>query len=265
MRLLELNSAGELNLTNDIVADDLPQYGILSHTWGSDTDEVTFSDLSNGTGVSKPGYEKIRFCGQQTRHDGLRHFWVDTCCIDKSNSVELSEAINSMFRWYANAFKCYVYLSDVSRPALKENDECSQGAWELDFRKSRLFTRGWTLQKLLAPASVEFISKEGVKLGNKESLLRHICEITGIPAKALRGSPLSHFSITERISWQERRESKRKEDMAYSLLGICNVHMALIYGEGRDHAFERLRKEIEAASKGESSFCRSCLVSWRYT
>jgi hypothetical protein len=99
---------------------DIPEYAILSHTWGADTEEVTFGDLMDGTGKSKAGYEKIRFCGEQARRDGLQYFWVDTCCIDKSSSAELQEAINSMFRWYQNAAKCYVYLSDVSTRKRKQ-------------------------------------------------------------------------------------------------------------------------------------------------
>ena len=251
MRLLKCNSAGEFSLTKDLV-DDIPHYAILSHTWGADAEEVTFENLMNGTGKDKSGYNKLRFCGEQAGRDGLRYFWVDTCCIDKSNSNELQEAINSMFRWYRNAAKCYVYLSDVSRPALDANDDFNRWTWESDLRKSRWFTRGWTLQELLAPALVEFFSKEGEKIGNKKSLERHINEITGIPIQALRGNPLSSFTIAERISWQDNRETTRKEDKAYSLLGICGVHMPLIYGEGRDGAFRRLREEIDKTSKGKS-------------
>jgi Heterokaryon incompatibility protein (HET) len=93
------------------------------------------------------------------------YFWVDTCCIDKSNNNEPSEAINSMFRWYRNAAKCYVYLSDVPRPAFDTNDKSNQLPWESAFWKSRWFTRGWTLQELIAPASVEFSSKDWEQLG----------------------------------------------------------------------------------------------------
>ena len=245
MRLLELKNHGEFSLTKDLI-DNIPLYAILSHTWGADTEEVSFKDLISGTGESKSGYEKIRFCGEQARRDGLQYFWVDTCCIDKSNNNELSEAINSMFRWYCNAAKCYVYLPDVSRPALHAIDKFSQ------FRKSRWFTRGWTLQELIAPTSVEFFSKEGEQLGNKRSLERYIHEITGIPIKVLQGGPLSDFGVTERMLWAEKRETTRKEDKAYSLLGIFDVHMPLIYGEGRDSAFKRLQEEINKASKGKS-------------
>jgi hypothetical protein len=252
MRLLELKDNGEFSLT-EIVGNDIPhRYAILSHTWGPDNEEVTFRDIVEGAGKSKAGYDKVRFCAEQAARHGLQYFWVDTCCIDKSNNTELSEAINSMFHWYRNAAKCYVYLPDISRPALQANDRFSQLPWEAAFRKSRWFTRGWTLQELVAPTLVEFFSKEGELLGNKRSLERHIHEITGIPVKALQGSPLSEFSVTERMLWAEKRETTRKEDKAYSLLGIFDVYMPLIYGEGRDRAFNRLREEIDKVSKGKS-------------
>src|SRR5271155_352128 len=211
MRLLKRNDNGELSLTEDLADNDIPKkYAILSHRWGAPGEEVTFADLMNGAGKSKAGYEKIRFCGEQAAQDGLEYFWVDTCCIDKSNLVELSEAINSMFRWYRKATKCYVYLSDVSWKASDANDELCQQPLESEFRKSRWFTRGWTLQELIAPASVEFFSKDWEQLGNKASLERHIREITGIPVKALQGFPLSDFSVTERMLWTEKRATTRK-------------------------------------------------------
>ena len=250
MRLLKCDKPGEFSLTNNLVRDDaIPRYAILSHTWGADAEEVNFKDLIDGTGTSKPGYNKIRFCGEQAGLDDLQYFWIDTCCIDKSNSSELQEAINSMFRWYQNAAKCYVYLADVSRPAL--GTDSNLPTWELSFRRSRWFTRGWTLQELIAPALVEFFSKEGKRLGDRRSLEGHIREVTGIPVNALRGSPLSDFSVPERMLWVEPRHTTRKEDKAYSLLGIFNIHMPLIYGEGGENAFKRLREEIDRASKGK--------------
>jgi hypothetical protein len=258
MRLLELKADGEISLTDDLF-DDVPPYAILSHTWGGDKDEVTFEDLKEGTGEKKAGYSKIRFCGKQANDDGLKYFWVDTCCINKPNYTELSEAITSMFHWYRNAAKCYVYLSDVSTGDHKGNDQ-SQQTCESTFQESRWFTRGWTLQELLAPASVEFFSKEGERLGDKNSLKRQIHEITGIPIEALRGSPLSNFSVDERISWAAKRKTKRKEDKAYSLQGIFGVHIPLIYGEG-DYAFSRLMEEIENDSKRKSLALSPALLS----
>ena len=143
MRLLEYNDTGEICLTKIPFGDNVPPYAILSHTW--DTQEVSFEDLTDGTGKNKLGYDKIRFCGQQAKHDGLQYFWVDTCCIDKSNHFELQEAINSMFRWYQEAAKCYVYLSDVSIAKRKASDKFSEFTWEPAFRKSRWFIWGWTL------------------------------------------------------------------------------------------------------------------------
>jgi heterokaryon incompatibility protein (HET) len=246
--LLRHDNTGEFSLTENLLdSDKIPRYAILSHTWGAQ--EITFKDMMDGADKTKPGSDKIRFCGEQAKRDGLQHFWVDTCCIDKSSSTELHEAINSMFYWYRDAAKCYVYLADVSRPTL---DADGQLPCESAFRKSRWFTRGWTLQELVAPASVEFFSKEGEQLGNKESLEQYIYDVTGIPVKALRGSSLSDFSVPERMSWAEKRETTRKEDKAYSLLGIFNVYMSLIYGEGRENAFKRLREEIDKSLKGKS-------------
>lgn len=243
MRLLEYKDVGEFGLTEEFIGDNIPQYAILSHTWGEAADEVSFKDMVDGTAQDKRGYKKIRFCGEQAKRDSLRYFWVDTCCIDKSNNTELSEAINSMFQWYRNATKCYVYLADVSKSG--------QIPWEPAFRKSRWFTRGWTLQELIAPKVVEFFSEEGERLGNKTSLGHLISEITGIPARALQANDLGNFTIAERLSWKDSRETTREEDLAYSLLGICGVHLSLIYGEGRDNAFKRLHEEIQKTSKGK--------------
>jgi hypothetical protein len=166
-----------------------------------------------------------------------------------------------MFGWYQNATKCYVYLSDVSRCPF-DTDNKSNEPWVSTFRKSNWFTRGWTLQELIAPVSVGFFSEEGELLGNKVSLERHICEITGIPAKALRKNPLSDFSVTERMSWAESRETTCKEDKAYSLLGIFDVNIPLIYGEGKEKALKRLREEIDKASKGRFFFSVTSTRYW---
>lgn len=250
MRLLERQTGGEICLTADLLYENLPRYATLSHTWGDDGEEVSYKDLVEGLGKHKAGYRKIQFCVKQAAKDGLRYSWVDTCCIDKSNSSELSEAINSMFSWYENATKCYVFLSDVSMSRYDSTRTIPE--WELDFRSSRWFNRGWTLQELLAPTSVEFFSRDCKWLGDKKSLERQINEVTGISVLALQGNPLSEFSVNERMLWAAKRDTKRKEDKAYSLLGIFGVSMSPIYGEGVDNAFRRLRNEITEALQGKS-------------
>jgi hypothetical protein len=246
MRLLQLKTNSDLVLTKDLITN-IPQYAILSHTWGNDDEEVTFRDLAEGSVNTKAGYRKIQFCAEQAARDGIQYFWVDTCCIDKSNNTELSEAINSMFRWYRNATKCYVYLSDVSTNNYNQNN-LSPKLWEAAFRMSRWFTRGWTLQELIAPPLVEFFSLEGNRLGDKRSLEQQVHEVTGLPVRALQGSALFEFGVAERISWAEKRETRRDEDKAYSLLGLFDIHMPLIYGEGIKNAFRRLREEIDKSS-----------------
>jgi hypothetical protein len=251
MRLLLRSDTGEFSLTKDLVGDDtIPPYAILSHTWGADAEEVTFEDLANGAGKDKPGYKKIQFCREQARQHGLQYFWIDTCCINKANYTELSQAINSMFRWYRDAIRCYVYLPDVSSPAFDTNKEINLQPWESDFWKSRWFEQGWTLQELLAPSLVEFFSRERQQLGDKRSLKQQIYKITGIANSALQGAPLSQFSVEERLSWIERRQTKLEEDKAYSLLGIFDVSMLLIYSEGGEKAFKQLREEIDKPLKG---------------
>jgi heterokaryon incompatibility protein (HET) len=247
MRLLEMKSPGEFSLVQAATHNTLP-YAILSHTWIHDQ-EVTYRDLISGTGKGKAGYEKIKFCGEQATKDGLRNFWVDTCCIDKSNSTELTTAINSMFRWYRNAKKCYVYLVDVPTPGNGTDIQAKRSTWEAAFRGSKWFTRGWTLQELIAPAVVEFFSKEGKRLGDKDSLEKLIHEITQIPIQALRGSPFSDFSIAERQGWAAQRQTTEEEDLVYCLLGLCEVSMPLIYGEGKATALKRLQITIREFSK----------------
>jgi hypothetical protein len=256
MRLLRLEDDGEFSLVEHF-DKNIPQYGVLSHTWGADHEEVTLRDITEGTGKSKAGYRKLTFCSEQAKKDNLSWFWVDTCCIEKSSSMELSEAINSMFRWYHGAAKCYVYLADVSVSSIGGNVSSTGHTRTSSFRHSRWFTRGWTLQELVAPTSVEFFSLEGVRLGDKDSMLQELHEITGISKPALRGSPLSQFSIDERMSWAAKRQTKREEDAAYSLLGIFGIHMPLIYGEGAENASLRLRREIEYTANVENLFQRN--------
>ncbi|KAF7441498.1 NACHT multi-domain protein [Pyrenophora tritici-repentis] len=240
----EYSESRQLQLATFFDDGDIPPYTILSHTWGADGDEVTFADLQTGGGKTKPGYEKILFCGKRARRDNLQYFWIDTCCIDKANKAELAFSIRSMFRWYRDAASCYAYLSDVWKRKRKAGDRAAEISWEPAFRSSRWFTRGWTLQELLAPTTVEFFSQEGDSLGSKTSLQTIIREITSIPSEVLNGTPLSRFSVNERLRWAEGRTTGRVEDRAYCLQGILDVELAPVYGEGEAGAFDRLKREM---------------------
>jgi ankyrin repeat protein len=259
MRLLQIKDGGELSLVECL--GTIPPYAILSHTWGPNSNEVSYQDMINGTAIDKLAYSKFTFCIEQATKDNLTYFWIDTCCIDKSSSAELSEAITSMFRWYQNSVQCYVYLQDVSTKKRKADFESRSSPWEPAFRTSRWFTRGWTLQELLAPSSVIFCSAEGQRLGNKADLEQMIHEITHIPIAAIRGHPLHQFLTQERISWAERRQTTREEDSAYCLLGIFGISMLANYGEGRNSAFRRLHKEVEEAYKRLDKEIREDIIS----
>jgi hypothetical protein len=222
----------------------IPKYAILSHTWGPPEEEVTFADIQNPTSLtttSRGGFDKIRKTCEKAKSDGLSYAWVDTCCIDKHSSAELTEAINSMFKWYQDSQVCYAYLSDVSS-AFRDEDEWLDSRW---------FTRGWTLQELLAPENVIFYDQDWNELGTKHGHAVRISHVTGIDAIALTGGRvhyyvtpgLGQFCVAKRMSWASLRETTRVEDMAYCLLGIFNVNMPLVYGEG-DRAFIRLQEEI---------------------
>jgi hypothetical protein len=220
---------------------DPPHYAILSHTW--ENEEVIFQDIGTFAAERKTGYEKIRrFCAQ-SKKDGLQYAWVDTCCIDKRNFAELSEAINSMFRWYSEAYICYVYLADVhskeTTPALEH---------------SRYFTRGWTLQELLAPSEVVFFNSHWQTLGTKLTLLMELSHITLVPPLVLlHREEIFTASIAQRMSWVSSRETTRIEDRAYSLLGIFQISMPILYGEGI-RAFHRLQLEILTGPHDQSIF-----------
>lgn len=228
---MRLINAKTLEL-DDFSQSQVPPYAILSHTWGED--EVANQDMSLPGRSSKRGYAKIvQTCRLARSHD-LEHIWVDTCCIDKSSSAELTESINSMFQWYKNAIVCYAFLEDLSP---------DQRAEELI--RCRWFSRGWTLQEMLAPEKVEFYDMNWTYRGSRFDFKDVISHSTRIPLSILNGEkvPLESYSVATRMSWAARRQTTRVEDLAYCLLGIFNVNMALIYGEGHK-AFRRLQEEI---------------------
>ncbi|OCK96314.1 HET-domain-containing protein, partial [Cenococcum geophilum 1.58] len=240
MRLLNSRT---LQLEEFIGDANVPPYAILSHTWGEE--EVTLRDMISTAGSlkEKKGFKKIQNCCSQALADGLHWAWVDTCCIDKTSSAELSEAINSMFRWYSRSKVCYAYLTDVPYDGFDDS-----------LPKSRWFTRGWTLQELLAPSSVVYYSAEWTRIGDNEDLISVLRNVTRIDEGILsRTKGLDWISVAEKMSWAATRETTRVEDMAYCLLGIFDVNMPLLYGEG-ERAFQRLQEEILRNSQDQSLF-----------
>jgi len=235
MHLLERKNDGTIMLAS-FNGDKVPPYAILSHRWGPE--EVTFQDISGGKTEAEVkcmlGYHKIQFCVQQAWKDRFCFCWIDTCCIDKTSSAELQEAIDCMFSWYRNAAKCYAYLADVHTTSSGHHS----------FRASTWFTRGWTLQELIAPRTVDFFSNEGKWLGDKKSLEQDIHEVTGIPASALQDTPLVAFTHSQRMAWMNKRNTTRPEDKAYALLGVLEIRMNIHYGEGYDSALKRLMKKV---------------------
>ncbi|KAK2000749.1 ankyrin [Colletotrichum falcatum] len=261
-----LIDTGTLELVG-VQGDPRQSYAILSHTWGGD--EVTFqsfkamSRASDGTKApavpdevndtrSRSGLQKIRDAADLARGHGYGYIWADTCCIDKTSSAELSESINSMYRWYQNAAVCYAYLSDVE-PA-DTQDPFSEDS---SFRSSRWFTRGWTLQELIAPRTVEFYARNWSYIGRKSSegtFCELVADITGIRLQVLAGTTsVADVSVANKMRWAARRQTTRPEDIAYCMMGLFNVNMPLLYGEG-ERAFVRLQEEILKETDDQSLF-----------
>ncbi|KAI3319183.1 heterokaryon incompatibility protein-domain-containing protein [Xylariaceae sp. AK1471] len=213
-------------------SSSVPRYAILSHTWGKE--EVTFRDMSSeltAALIEKEGYIKITQTCRLALKDNLEYAWIDTCCIDKSSSAELSESINSMFKWYENAAICYAFLSDYI-------------PGEMELKECRWWSRGWTLQELLAPQTVVFYDATWEVVGTKVDLVNLISGITKIQEDVLLDKKgITLRTVSQRMSWAVSRQTTRIEDEAYCLLGIFEIHMPLLYGEGR-MAFRRLQEEI---------------------
>ncbi|KAG5984603.1 hypothetical protein E4U55_004045 [Claviceps digitariae] len=231
---------------------NIPAYAILSHTWGAE--ELSFGEFGQqhpGGGKTAPqsdqhearakeGYRKIVTTCQRARRDGCHYAWVDTCCIDKTSSAELTEAINSMFGWYRDSHVCYALLSDLGA------EPASASSIQNQLHRCRWFTRGWCLQELLAPLNLRFFNAQWQEVGTRNSLGKTIARITDIP-KAVLVAPqmnnLHQLPLARRISWMAKRQTTRVEDRSYALLGILGIHMPMLYGEG-DMAFQRLQEEI---------------------
>ena len=248
---------------------DIPRYAILSHTWG--TEEVTFQEMTDlfdedgcqcgksnkrAKTLAKAGYQKILACCRQAKDDYLLYAWIDTCCIDKSSSAELSEAINSMWRWYEKSQLCYAYLEDVKPRGAQASDDFEQA-----LTKCRWITRVWCLQELLAPRDVIFLARDWSVVGLKCELsspysyrsqrystlpifTAQISRSTLIPEEVLSMERHTTFcSIAQKMSWAANRRTTRREDIAYCLFGLFGINLPLLYGEG-DRAFLRLQDQL---------------------
>ncbi|KAI1121429.1 heterokaryon incompatibility protein-domain-containing protein [Nemania abortiva] len=282
MRLLK---TGQYKLieANDI-PDPFPQYAILSHTWISPKDEITYQDFKQRKGdiendiFKQKGWAKLqRYCDRAAK-DGWDWAWMDTCCIDKTNPADTQEAINAMFRWYQNAGVCYAYLEDVDA-----SPSITHGSFPMDLDlddiagkdnvanptsfhhmalkaflvKAKWFTRGWTLQELLAPPYLVFVDRAWRRIGTRESWADEIKTASRIEARHLTSFNPMDFescSIAMRLSWASRRETTVEEDETYSLLGLFGISLPLIYGEGRLRAFYRLQRELITVYNDPSIF-----------
>jgi hypothetical protein len=261
MWLLDVNTL-ELK---EFFGRNIPPYAILSHTWGSE--EVSFVEMKKPKyremAQHKAGFAKIKGCCEQAKRDNFEWAWVDSCSIDKRSSAELSEAINSMYQWYINAEICYVYLTDVPSG--------SEAIAMLE--KSKWFTRGWTLQELLAPRKLVFFAKDWIPIGYQVHIMdlsrfqqltisgvtswvdltKTLSTITDIPGDFLVGKRrVRSACVAQRMFWASRRETTRLEDRAYSLMGLFNISMPILYGEGLEKAFARLQREIVTKTTDQS-------------
>ncbi|KAH8600671.1 heterokaryon incompatibility protein-domain-containing protein [Bisporella sp. PMI_857] len=238
MKLINTNTG----LFEEFIGRDIPKYAILSHTWQEE--EVSFTSMNEPSCRKKGGYRKIVMTCHMASKAGLNYAWIDTCCIDKSSSAELTEAINSMYRYYQRSNICYVFLSDL--PATS--------SLHTELKKCRWFTRGWTLQELIAPKDIHFFDQDWNYRGSKQDLVEALSLITGInPNILMHNKRLSSVAVAQRMSWAAHRETTRIEDMAYCLLRIFEVNMPLLYGE-EGRAFRRLQEEIIKSTADFSIF-----------
>ena len=236
-----------LLLSRNNLTTPFPPYAILSHRWGSD--EILYSDICNGItplAREKAGFSKLIQSCRVAASLGFAYIWIDTCCIDKSSSAELSDAINSMFTWYGRSAVCIAHLSDANRNDMRT------------FATSEWFSRGWTLQELIAPSNLIFYDAQWKVIGTRADLLGLVCQRTGIDHGVFMSQDfdskkinLANRSVSTRMSWAAERRTTRVEDVAYSLLGIFDVHIPLLYGEGR-LAFMRLQEAIVRKTSDQS-------------
>jgi len=245
---MRLINAKTLKLEEFYDVETRPEYAILSHRWVPG-EEVSFQDMQRDDRQKGADWSKIQFCCQQALEDGYEYAWVDTCCIDKTSSAELSEAINSMFDWYSGARVCYAYLMDVDTTGCLSHE-----GFVSEILRSTWFTRAWTLQELIAPLWVVFFDKHFRRMFTKTDIAEHVERYTKVPVQVLREPAYaSTYPVAVRMSWAASRKASRLEDIAYSLFGLFEVNLPLLYGEGK-RAFVRLQEEIIRRTHDHSIF-----------
>lgn len=251
VRLINISRLDKLEF-HTVADPSRVRYAILSHVWnkndgsGNFIEEPTFHDLSLAMqppyDLSAPKFNKLRGFFHVAAKDGYHLVWADMCCIDKTSSAEVSESIASMYVWYSCAEVCYAYLNDV--PSCQQGLDTLVPVLPEEFCRSRWFTRGWTLQELVAPKALVFFSKDWTVLGTKRSLSRNIQQITSIDVEVLSHErELRSITVARRMSWAANRSTSRQEDRAYSLMGLFGVRIPVLYGE-QGYAFIRLQREI---------------------
>ena len=244
----------------DFLDDEATEYAVLSHRWIGDT-EVNYKEMVDLANMDKGerdeirgrlGYKKILDTCQQAQKDGYQWVWVDTCCIDKRSSAELSEVINSMYHWYGNSRTCYAYFHDIGGsffPAEQDDEKYpNSSGWP------EWFSRGWTLQEMIAPSDILFFNECWQLIGTKKTLAETLAKITRVPERILKdGLDGNRPCVAQIMSWAANRTTTRVEDRAYSLMGLLNVNMPMLYGEGKK-AFHRLQLEIIRSTNDQSIF-----------
>ena len=260
MRLINVHTFKQVDRFKD---NRIPPYAILSHRWGEN--EISYQDflkpikyflnamkyflnstkdfLYSTKDTLNTGFAKVAHACAQAKKTGLDWIWIDTCCIDKTSSAELSTSINSMFRWYRDAQVCFAYLDDV--------DALNKDMVEDQILKSRWFTRGWTLQEMLASRNMQFFDANWAPLGSRSQLSAVISRATRISPEHLED--FSSASVAQKMSWMADRVTTEEEDMAYCMLGIFDLNMYPMYGEGKK-AFIRLQEMIISSIPDESVF-----------
>ncbi|KAL4070199.1 hypothetical protein V8B97DRAFT_545361 [Scleroderma yunnanense] len=244
----------------ELCDDEGTDYAILSHRWITGK-EVDYKEMTKLAKMKKheqedirqrAGYRKILASSEQAKKDGYKWLWVDTCCIDKRSSADLSEAINSMYRWYENSRVCYAYLNDVTGKSFPTKRDKS--TYPNSNGYPEWFSRGWTLQEMIAPSNLQFFNNHWQPIGDKRTLARTLWHITSVPEHILKdGLSANRPCVAQIISWATHRTTTRVEDRAYSLLGLLDVNMPMLYGEGKK-AFHRLQLEIIHTSNDQSIF-----------